>query len=158
MDHVNDSHVRRNVFTDRERVKDFLYLPSHISEVTDLPTFGERMKRAHRALEQRTGGDRVTLAELGQRLGRVMKRKPFSAGAVSEWESGGRTPDLETIQALADVLGVRVELLAFGRGEMFEPSPNNDGTSRPPVTRGDLDVGHRIGDDSGHKRRKSGDG
>jgi transcriptional regulator with XRE-family HTH domain len=101
-------------------------------EVADRTTFAERLKQAHRALEQRGGGDRVSLAELGQRVGRVMKRKKFSPGAVSEWESGGRTPDLATIEALATTLGVRVEWLAFGRGPMHDSGNDGDSLLPPP--------------------------
>jgi transcriptional regulator with XRE-family HTH domain len=92
----------------------------------------------------------VSLAELGQRVGRVMKRKKFSPGAVSEWESGGRTPDLATIEALATTLGVRVEWLAFGRGDMSE----RPGVVTAADEMGELDVGDLV-DDNPRRHRKA---
>jgi transcriptional regulator with XRE-family HTH domain len=120
--------------------------------VADAPPFSERVKRAHRALELREGGTRVTLGELGQRLGRVMRRKRFSTGAVSEWESGNRTPDVETMAALAVVLGVRAEWLAFGTGPMEEP-PRGGGD---PPARDELGDEHQGGKTRRPHRHKSG--
>lgn len=106
-------------------------------------------------MEVREGGDRVSLAEVGKRLGRAMRRRKFSAGAVSEWEAGNRTPDVETMAALAKVTGVRAEWLAFGTGPMIEENPAA-GRHERPVVHADEDAGSRIGPGSSRARRRSG--
>ena len=80
-------------------------------EVSYNERFSERLRAALLQLGVREGRA-VGWAELGRRVkertGRVV-----TAASVNRWGSGS-VPDLETIAALAAILGVRAGFLAFG--------------------------------------------
>jgi transcriptional regulator with XRE-family HTH domain len=72
---------------------------------------------------EKSEGDSVSLAEIGQRVAALEKRydehgklDPWSHATVSGWKSGTR-PEARTIRVLATVLGCDPEWLMSGRGE-----------------------------------------
>lgn len=74
--------------------------------MTSVDTLGKRIAQAR----LRLGADRgknLTQTELAEMVG-------VTSPTVSQWEAGSATPDLETIQRLAIVLGVAPSYLAFG--------------------------------------------
>jgi alkylation response protein AidB-like acyl-CoA dehydrogenase len=56
---------------------------------------------------------RVTQAEVAEAAAKLLKRKGWTAAAVSR-HFGGRVPDVRTIAAYAKVMGVDPGWLAFG--------------------------------------------
>lgn len=68
-------------------------------------TLGERIFLAHLELSYRLGR-KVTLAEFGEMVAAQLGREaPFTAAAVSRWESGAQAPALPIIEAIAAVTG-----------------------------------------------------
>ncbi len=66
-------------------------------------TLGRRISLSHLGLSYRLGR-KVTLAEFGEMVAaRLGRRTPFTAAAVSRWESGAQIPGLAIIEAIADL-------------------------------------------------------
>ena len=64
-------------------------------------TLGRRIFLSHLELSYRLGR-KVTLAEFGAMIAKEMQRDaPFTAAAVSRWESGTQTPTPQIIEAIA---------------------------------------------------------
>src|SRR5688572_4448633 len=64
-------------------------------------TLGRRIFLSHLELSYRLGR-KVTLAEFGAMIAEEMDRDtPFTAAAVSRWESGTQTPTPQIIEAIA---------------------------------------------------------
>ena len=65
-------------------------------------------------------GERIRQArkELGMSQQAIGNRFDISRAAVAQWEAGDTNPNTSKLGALADVLGVRVEWLAIGKGPM----------------------------------------
>lgn len=68
-------------------------------------TLGRRIFLSHLALSYRFGR-KVTLAEFGELIANHLgRRSPFTAAAVSRWESGAQVPSLQIIEAIAELTG-----------------------------------------------------
>lgn len=77
-------------------------------------TLANRIFLAHLELSYNLGR-RVSLAELGQLVAARMGRStPFSAAAVSRWQTGAQVPGLDVIQAIGAVSGVDPGWLSHG--------------------------------------------
>jgi transcriptional regulator with XRE-family HTH domain len=83
-------------------------------ELTYSERFSERLRAELLQLAVREGKP-VGWAELGRRV-RERTGRDVTDASVNRWGSGS-VPDLETIAALAAILGVRAGYLAFGEGE-----------------------------------------
>lgn len=75
-------------------------------------------------------GRRIRQARLAAGLSqqRVADRFGISRAAVAQWEAGDTNPGTAKLEGVADVLGVRIEWLAIGRGPIHtdEPDPRGD--------------------------------
>lgn len=58
----------------------------------------------------------ITQAELARRLG-------ITQPAVARWESGRRQPRVESLQRIADALGLNLSVIFSGGGPTKDPSP-----------------------------------
>ena len=78
-------------------------------------TFADRMSLSYTALcRQRHGQIRkLELSEFGERIGARLMRPAVAPATIMEWFAG-KTPDVETLQAVAEVCGVDPGWLAFG--------------------------------------------
>ena len=78
-------------------------------------TFADRMSLSYTALcRQRHGQIRkLELTEFGQRIGTRLMRPAIPPATIMEWFAG-TMPDVQTIQAVAEVCGVDPGWLAFG--------------------------------------------
>lgn len=84
-----------------------------------LPSIGfiQRLRRAHRHLEDQTGQD-IGRKELGDLVAAEMGReKPYAAGTVSDWFTEG-VRDVDVIWGIAQACGVSFPWLAAGQGPM----------------------------------------
>lgn len=90
---------------------------------------------------------RVTLAEIGKWAGNV--KQP----SVSEWRQPGRNPSMENVKLLATHLGVSVEWLLTGHGEMYAGPPPDEALMRlldywpflDDITKGELlGIAHQV--------------
>ena len=78
-------------------------------------TLGRRIFLAHLELSYRLGR-KVTLAEFGQLIAREMGRDaPFTAAAVSRWESGAQSPTPAIIEAIATITHTDPGWISHGR-------------------------------------------
>jgi hypothetical protein len=78
-----------------------------------LDGFDRRLRRAHRAFEDRLGRD-VNQTELGAMVGkRLGEPKPITQASVHRWFAG-TLPDHVRMVALAEILGVDPGWLAYG--------------------------------------------
>jgi hypothetical protein len=94
--------------------------------------FAQRLRRAVRYWEDRSGDRDITQGELAEKVASAMKRaKPFSQGAVSGWFSG-TVPDADVIGAIAEVCGVRAGWLAYNEPPMVAPPPTVLGVPQLP--------------------------
>jgi transcriptional regulator with XRE-family HTH domain len=73
-----------------------------------METFGERLKHALSLKGSTLGALALDLDRTGHGVTR---------SAVGHWSRGRCTPDMATINAIADALGVRAAWLAFGEGK-----------------------------------------
>lgn len=76
--------------------------------------FSIRLQIAWRLAEARLNAD-LEQGEVGARVGKRLRRAPYSQGTVSRWLRGSEPP-LAVIEALAGELGVSPGWLAFGDG------------------------------------------
>jgi hypothetical protein len=81
-------------------------------------------------------GKQMQQAELGESVGKILKRKPVTPSSVSRWFTEAE-PDLQVICAIARSLGVDPGWLAFGPDSQA-PAPNDPAmpTPMPHPTRG----------------------
>ncbi len=56
--------------------------------------------------------------ELADRLGKQLGEKPVTSATISRWYQGQGLPEPHRVPAIAAVLGVSKNWLAFGEGEM----------------------------------------
>lgn len=73
----------------------------------DRRAIGHRIRMAR----ERAGYDREQLAE----------RVKVHAGSIARWETGGSVPHAYTMERIAEVTGVPVEMLRTGRADPGEP-------------------------------------
>lgn len=79
--------------------------------------FGGRLRSAWRAFEDREDR-KLTQGEVADLVTRALGRaRPFRQATVSEWYWGRRPDDVETMEALAMVLGADPRTLVFGEDE-----------------------------------------
>ena len=90
---------------------------------------GRRIFLAHLELSYRLGR-KVTLAELGELVAKHLGREtPFTAAAVSRWESGTQVPTPQVIEAIASITQTDPGWISHGsksaapRPEGVEPTP-----------------------------------
>lgn len=69
-------------------------------------------------------GRQVQQSELGIAVGKLLNKKPVHVSTVSRWFTEA-TPDLQTIVAIAKVLGVTPGWLAFGSDCADCPPPSD---------------------------------
>ncbi len=78
-------------------------------------TLGRRIFLAHLELSYRLGR-KVTLAEFGELIARQMGREaPFTAAAVSRWESGMQNPTPRIVEAIAAITHTDPGWISHGR-------------------------------------------
>ncbi|MCR4297841.1 MAG: helix-turn-helix domain-containing protein [Gallionella sp.] len=53
----------------------------------------------------------------------LARRMSVTQPSVAEWESGRKAPHMKNLMRLAKLLGVAIEWLSTGRGEMHPPPP-----------------------------------
>ena len=84
-------------------------------------------------------GHRIAQARKELRLSQqaVGNRFGISRAAVAQWEAGDTNPGTAKLEGLADVLGVRLEWLAIGKGPMRPGDPDSpahwDGQTAPVI-------------------------
>ena len=116
--------------------------PSRDHPMSD--SLGRRIFLAHLELSYRLGR-KVTLAEFGELIARRMARKaPFTAAAVSRWESGIQIPTPQIIEAIAALTHTDPGWISHGRksaaprpGRLEKPAalpahPSHGTNSAPP--------------------------
>ena len=74
-------------------------------------------------------GRQALQEELAEAVGKALDRRPPTSSTVSRWFTEA-VPDLQTIEAIARVLGVPAGWLAFGEGE--PPDDPATATFMPP--------------------------
>lgn len=84
--------------------------------------FGARLRTAKRRFEEARDPEPVSDREIGELVGKALGREAYSSQAVNRWLKGRVPDDLAVIEAIAQVLGVTPEWLAFG----VEYSPGGD--------------------------------
>jgi transcriptional regulator with XRE-family HTH domain len=100
-------------------------------------SLGRRIFRAHLELSYRLGR-KVTLAEFGELIGHQMKRDtPFTAAAVSRWESGMQIPTPQIIEAIATLTHTDPGWISHG-GKSAAPHPPRLAVG--PVKRGSGEI------------------
>ena len=88
-------------------------------------TLSQRIFTAHLELNHQVGR-KVTLAELGEMIARQMGRQtPFTAAAVSRWESGQQVPAPEVIEAIGAITRVDPGWISHG-ARSAAPPPRAD--------------------------------
>lgn len=98
-------------------------------------TVGERIFLAHLELSYRLGR-KVTLAEFGEMIAAELEREaPFTAAAVSRWESGAQVPALAIIEAIASVTGSDPGWISHGSRSAAPPPRKSAG--EPGAARGE---------------------
>ncbi len=98
-------------------------------------TLGRRIFLAHLELSYRLGR-KVTLAEFGQLIAKQMGRDaPFTAAAVSRWESGAQNPTPTIIEAIAAITHTDPGWISHGR-KSAAPRPLRQDQPAPQPTRG----------------------
>lgn len=86
--------------------------------MADNPAYGRRLREAKRSYELAHDCD-LTWREIGERVGAVLQREPFSAQVVQRWFAAGREPERFAItEAIGVALGADPAWLAFGTGAM----------------------------------------
>lgn len=101
----------------------------------------DRMFAALRDLEKREG-QRVTDADLGERVAKAAgRRKPYAGSVAARWRKGEQVPrDLKLWHAIASALGTDPGYLAFGTSVPVSLGlPPAEGLV--PLARGDLPAG-----------------
>lgn len=94
-------------------------------------TLGRRIFLAHLELSYRLGR-KVTLAEFGQMIAKQMGRgAPFTAAAVSRWESGSQNPTPTIVEAIAAITHTDPGWISHGR-RSAAPRPLRQ--DQPPAT------------------------
>jgi transcriptional regulator with XRE-family HTH domain len=89
-------------------------------------TLGRRIFLAHLELSYRLGR-RVSNAEFGELVAKQMRRgTPFTAAAVSRWESGTQVPSVEAIEAIAALTGTDPGWISHGE-RSAAPAPRHWG-------------------------------
>jgi transcriptional regulator with XRE-family HTH domain len=84
-------------------------------------TVARRIFLAHLDLAAREG-QKITLGQFGERVARHMGRAtPFTAAAVSRWESGAQTPSPEVIEAIAAVTSADPGWISHGEKSAAPP-------------------------------------
>ena len=107
-------------------------------------TLGRRIFLAHLELSYRLGR-KVTLAEFGQLIAKQMGRDtPFTAAAVSRWESGMQNPTPTIVEAIASLTHTDPGWISHGRksaaprpGRHEHPTPlprGHDTAARTPAS------------------------
>lgn len=81
-------------------------------------TLGERIRKARKV------NGKMTQAELAERIG-------VHEMTVRRWESGERTPDVDSLQKISGVLGVSVSDLLTGGSEVSMSKPKGNGNELP---------------------------
>ena len=77
-------------------------------------TLAQRIFAAHLELNFRLGR-KVTLAEFGELVAQRMERAtPFTAAAVSRWESGQQQPTPDVIEAIGELTGTDPGWISHG--------------------------------------------
>lgn len=85
-------------------------------------TLARRIFLAHMELSYRLGR-KVTLAEFGELIARQMRRdRPFTAAAVSRWETGTQVPSAPVIEAIARLSAMDPGWISHGE-KSAAPSP-----------------------------------
>jgi|SRR5688572_19268629 len=98
-------------------------------------TLGRRIFLAHLELSYRLGR-KVTLAEFGQLIAKQMGRDaPFTAAAVSRWESGTQNPTPRIVEAIAAITHTDPGWISHGRKSQA-PRPVRHEQPAPPQPRG----------------------
>ena len=88
-------------------------------------TLARRIFLAHMELTYRLGR-RVPLAEFGAMIATEMGRDtPFTAAAVSRWESGTQVPGADVIEAIARLTGVDPGWISHGEKTAAPPPPRS---------------------------------
>lgn len=92
-------------------------------------SLGRRIFLAHLELSYRLGR-KVTLAEFGELIARRMARDtPFTAAAVSRWESGSQVPTPQIVEAIATITHTDPGWISHGRKSAAPPPHRLDGAS-----------------------------
>jgi len=85
-------------------------------------TLARRIFLAHMELSYRLGRY-VRLSEFGELVARQMKRdRPFTAAAVSRWETGSQVPGVSVIEAIAALSAMDPGWISHGE-KSAAPSP-----------------------------------
>ena len=88
-------------------------------------TLARRIFLAHMELTYRLGR-RVPLAEFGELVAREMGRDtPFTAAAVSRWESGAQVPSTDVIEAIGRVTDTDPGWISHGAKTAAPPPPRS---------------------------------
>jgi transcriptional regulator with XRE-family HTH domain len=88
-------------------------------------TLARRIFLAHMELTYRLGR-RVPLAEFGELIAKEMGREsPFTAAAVSRWESGAQVPSADVIEAIARVTETDPGWISHGDKTAAPPPPRS---------------------------------
>ena len=93
--------------------------------MTELTTFGARLRQARRLMSARTG--------LDVRQGEIADALEVTQTAVSNWEADRTEPSFATVAALAKFLGVDAGWLAFG--ESPRPAESQPRSRQMPITK-----------------------
>ncbi len=105
-------------------------LPTPHHDMSD--SLGRRIFLAHLELSYRLGR-KVTLAEFGQLIARRMARDtPFTAAAVSRWESGSQIPIPQIIEAIGAITHTDPGWISHGR-KSAAPRPHRVESTSPAV-------------------------
>ena len=100
-------------------------------------TIGRRIFLAHLELSYRLGR-KITLAEFGELIARQMGRDaPFTAAAVSRWESGIQSPTPRIIEAIASITHTDPGWISHGR-KSAAPRPARQESTTPTPPRGEV--------------------
>jgi transcriptional regulator with XRE-family HTH domain len=84
-------------------------------------TLARRIFMAHIELSYRLGR-KVTLAEFGELIARQMRRdRPFTAAAVSRWETGTQIPSAPVIEAIAKLSAMDPGWISHGEKSAAPP-------------------------------------
>ena len=95
-------------------------------------TLGRRIFLAHLELSYRLGR-KVTLAEFGELIARRMGRDtPFTAAAVSRWESGSQVPTPQIIEAIALITHTDPGWISHGKRSAAPKPGRVDGHASSP--------------------------
>jgi transcriptional regulator with XRE-family HTH domain len=94
---------------------------------------GRRIFLAHLELSYRLGR-KVTLAEFGEMVAEALGREtPFTAAAVSRWESGSQIPTHKVIEAIAIVTNTDPGWISHGSKSTAPRPPISEDLSKPTV-------------------------